>query len=76
MVQAHPEDVTGDKCAICGGSDEAATDWISCDSCNAWVHFSCDQQPQLGAFKDYAKGNGRTYVCPSCTDAKRARLEP
>jgi hypothetical protein len=33
----HPEDVTGDTCILCGGSEEAATDWISCDSCGSWV---------------------------------------
>lgn len=65
-MQAHPQDVTSSTCSICGGSDEKATDWISCDSCDKWVHFSCDKRPDLGAFKDYVKGNGRTYECPSC----------
>lgn len=71
-AQAHPEDVIRDTCAICGGSDEAATDWISCDSCNNWVHFSCDGRTNLGTFKDYAKGNGATYNCIKCANAKRA----
>jgi len=29
--QAHPEDITGDSCAICGGGEDVADDWISCD---------------------------------------------
>ncbi len=33
----HTEDVTGDSCALCGGGEEIATDWISCDSCQHWV---------------------------------------
>jgi hypothetical protein len=33
----HPEDVTGDTCILCSGSEQAATDWISCDSCGSWV---------------------------------------
>ena len=49
--QAHPEDVTGDRCALCGRGDEWATDWISCDACDCWVHFSCDpRQAQRGAW--------------------------
>lgn len=36
--QAHPEDVQRDAvCAICGGGDETATDWIACESCSQWV---------------------------------------
>lgn len=71
-AQAHPEDVIQETCAICGGTDEAATDWVSCDSCNNWVHFSCDGRSHLGTFKDYAKGNGATYNCVNCSNAKRA----
>ncbi|KAK9814581.1 hypothetical protein WJX72_008178 [[Myrmecia] bisecta] len=73
--QAHPGDVTGDSCAICGGGDEVAADWISCDMCDVWVHFSCDPRPYLGSFKDYAKGNGRNYVCIRCNDGKRQKVE-
>ncbi|CAL8464121.1 g3656 [Coccomyxa elongata] len=68
--QAHPEDIRQDKCEICNGSDESATDWISCDQCNKWVHFSCDRRPNMGSFKDYAKGNGATYICVNCSNAK------
>lgn len=50
-TQAHPEDVTGDKCVLCNRGDEQATDWVSCDRCGSWVHFSCDTRPDLGAFK-------------------------
>ncbi|KAF6260727.1 hypothetical protein COO60DRAFT_1505165 [Scenedesmus sp. NREL 46B-D3] len=39
--QAHPQDVVVDRCTLCGRGEEAgATDWIACDSCNSWVHFS------------------------------------
>ncbi|KAK9844911.1 hypothetical protein WJX74_008601 [Apatococcus lobatus] len=71
--QANPADVTGDHCAICGGSDEVSTDWISCDMCNIWVHFGCDRRPYLGTFKDYSKSNGRNYTCPRCAETKRQR---
>ncbi|GMH36559.1 hypothetical protein BSKO_04427 [Bryopsis sp. KO-2023] len=69
--QVHPEDVTGDRCAICGGGDEVGTDWICCDSCEAWVHFACDPRPFLGSFKDYATGEGRTYHCPRCSETMK-----
>ena len=72
-VQAHPEDITGDACAICGGSEDIATDWISCDMCDSWVHFSCDKRPYLGAFKDYAKGQGQNYTCARCHDTKKRK---
>jgi hypothetical protein len=41
------------------------------------VHFSCDVngRPNLGVFKDYVKGNGKTFLCPSCSGAKRARTD-
>lgn len=65
-MQAHPEDVTTDRCSICGGAEEMATDWVSCDSCNTWVHFSCDDRPGLGTFKDYAKTDGLMYICADC----------
>lgn len=42
----HPEDVTGDTCILCGGSEESATDWISCDSCGSWVRTCCDLLPK------------------------------
>ncbi|KAK9800299.1 hypothetical protein WJX73_007633 [Symbiochloris irregularis] len=71
--QAHPDDVTGDACAICGGSDDIATDWISCDMCESWVHFSCDSRPYLGNFKDYSKGQGQSYTCASCHDTKKRK---
>lgn len=73
--QANPADVTGDHCAICGGSDEVSTDWISCDMCNIWVHFGCDRRPYLGTFKDYSKSNGRNYTCPRCAETKRQRTQ-
>lgn len=69
--QAHPEDVPGDRCGICGRGDEVANDWISCDMCDCWVHFSCDVRQSRGAFKDYAKGKGRLYHCPRCSEVRR-----
>ncbi len=50
-LQAHPEDVTGDKCGLCQKGDEQAHDWVCCDACGSWVHFSCDGRPSLGSFK-------------------------
>ncbi len=44
-----------------------SSDWVCCDACENWVHFSCDKRGGIGAFKDYAQGSGRVYVCPACT---------
>lgn len=44
----HPDDITGDRCGICGRGDEHASDWISCDGCDTWVHFSCDERMSRG----------------------------
>lgn len=68
--------MTGDACSLCGGTDEVAGDWISCDACSAWVHFSCDARPGLGAFKDYARAGGQPYVCVRCAQAPRAPRHP
>lgn len=66
-IQAHPADVGGDRCTICGrGEETGQVDWICCDSCNNWVHFSCDKRPNLGAFASYATGEGKSYTCPMC----------
>jgi DNA-directed RNA polymerase subunit RPC12/RpoP len=71
-VQAHPQDVVVDRCTLCGRGEEAgATDWIACDSCNSWVHFSCDKRPNLGTFDDYANAEQpRSYKCPNCARAE------
>jgi hypothetical protein len=60
--------VVVDRCTLCGRGEEAgATDWIACDSCNSWVHFSCDKRPGLGTFEDYANAEQpRSYTCPNC----------
>lgn len=47
-LQAHPEDVTGDRCGICGRGDEYLSDWVCCDMCECWVHFSCDTRQSRG----------------------------
>jgi hypothetical protein len=67
-LQAHPADVVVDRCTLCGrGEEGGATDWIACDSCNSWVHFSCDKRPGLGTFDDYANADQpRSYTCPNC----------
>jgi hypothetical protein len=66
--QAHPADVLSDRCIICGsGEEQGLTDWIACDSCESWVHFSCDKRAGLGTFASYSGEHGRTYTCPSCT---------
>jgi DNA-directed RNA polymerase subunit RPC12/RpoP len=72
FVQAHPQDVVVDRCTLCGRGEEAgATDWIACDSCNSWVHFSCDKRPNLGTFDDYANAEQpRSYKCPNCARAE------
>ena len=64
--QAHPEDVAQDTCALCGAGGEAGSDWISCDRCDTWVHYSCDPRPGLEPFKEYAKTDGMPYVCVGC----------
>ena len=57
-----------DRCIICGsGEEQGLTDWIACDSCESWVHFSCDKRQGLGSFASYSGEHGRTYTCPSCT---------
>lgn len=50
-MQAHPEDVIREHCALCNRGDDHAHDWVCCDSCNTWVHFSCDTRTSLGSFK-------------------------
>lgn len=72
VLQAHPQDVVVDRCTLCGRGEEAgATDWIACDSCNSWVHFSCDKRPNLGTFQDYADAEQpRSYKCPNCARAE------
>jgi len=68
--QAHPQDVLTDRCTICGRGEEAgAVDWVACDVCNSWVHFSCDKRPGLGSFSSYANGEGKSYTCPACSKA-------
>ncbi|GLC45726.1 hypothetical protein PLESTM_001771400 [Pleodorina starrii] len=69
---AHPEDVTTDRCVLCNGGDTVSSDWVCCDACENWAHFSCDKRPGIGAFKDYATGAGRVYVCPSCAREQEA----
>jgi DNA-directed RNA polymerase subunit RPC12/RpoP len=67
-MQAHPSDVVVDRCTLCGrGEENGATDWIACDGCNSWVHFSCDKRPGLGTFDDYDNADQpRSYTCPNC----------
>ena len=51
FAQAHPGDVQGEKCFICGKGDDSGSDWISCDKCEHWVHFSCDKRTDLAPYK-------------------------
>lgn len=60
---AHPQDVTLDRCVLCNGGDAVSSDWLCCDGCENWVHFSCDKRP-LGSFQDYSRG--KVYLCPTC----------
>ncbi|GIL72466.1 hypothetical protein Vretimale_4182 [Volvox reticuliferus] len=69
---AHPEDVTLDRCVLCNGGDTVSSDWVCCDACENWAHFSCDKRPGIGTFKDFAQGQGRVYVCPSCSREQEA----
>eukprot|EP00887_Chlorella_sp_A99_P000408 scaffold13.g408.t1 len=71
--QAHPQDVRRDICSICRRGEEGGTDWVCCDMCDCWTHFSCDRRPYLGSFKDYSKARGRIYHCLTCTEIKRQR---
>lgn len=64
--ECHPEDLTSDRCAYCGGGEEMGQDWVACVKCNNWVHFQCDKRGSLGSFKDYAKDAGIEYVCLRC----------
>ncbi|KAL6767970.1 CGL156 [Auxenochlorella protothecoides x Auxenochlorella symbiontica] len=64
--QANPDDVTSGNCLVCGQG--AGDDWISCDNCDRWLHFSCDKRPHPGSFKDYSKRHGLKFVCGPCTD--------
>ena len=50
-MQAHPEDVIREQCALCHRGDDHAHDWVCCDTCDNWVHFSCDSRSDLGSFK-------------------------
>lgn len=48
---------------------------------HAQVHFSCDERPDKGVFKDYVKGGGKTFACPNCANreggqpAKKAKTD-
>ncbi|EFJ44779.1 hypothetical protein VOLCADRAFT_121257 [Volvox carteri f. nagariensis] len=66
---AHPEDVTLDRCVLCNGGDAVSSDWVCCDACENWAHFSCDKRPGIGMFKDYAQGQGRVYPPTSYKEA-------
>jgi hypothetical protein len=59
--------VQGDTCTLCGHGEELATDWVSCDQCNTWVHFSCDKRPFLG-------GCACTHASAHCTCRALLRL--
>ncbi|GLJ54441.1 hypothetical protein SUGI_1169280 [Cryptomeria japonica] len=61
---AH-DDVGGECCVLCYSGAEG--DWVNCGICRQWAHFGCDRRTGLGAFKDYAKTDGREYICPRCT---------
>jgi len=64
--ECHPEDLTSDRCAYCGGGEGPEKEWVSCEKCGCWVHFNCDQRPDIGTFQDYNKDAGRDYVCIRC----------
>lgn len=77
---AHPEDLVGDICAGCGCGDDGGTDWISCDECTTWMHFSCDARGktgELGNYKDYVgdedSATSRSFTCSGCHVPKRQR---
>ena len=53
-------------CTLCG-CHEGPTDWIACDKCDSWLHFSCDTRRGLGTFADYTDAEQpRSYTCPDC----------
>ena len=80
-TQVHPDDITGDRCGICGRGDEHASDWISCDGCNTWVHFSCDERMTRGAAAAEGaacscQGSWRTSCCGAGGSLLPARVGP
>ncbi len=52
--QSHPSDVVGEKCAICGYAEGAGSDWLQCNSCNAFQHLACDKREGLGTAADFS----------------------
>ena len=62
--QSHPKPESGsdDTCAAmeCNCLQEENVDWIQCDTCEAWFHFSCVglTQPEVSTMGD--------YNCPAC----------
>lgn len=81
-AQAHQVDVAPDRCGLCvPGIEHPAQDWVCCDTCTAWLHFTCDTRSatgELGEYKDYLGTVEapplRSYTCPPCS-SKRMRME-
>lgn len=46
----------------------ADKDMVGCDTCDFWVHSSCDRM----AAKVLASGEDMDYFCPQCRKAKNA----
>ena len=51
-----------------------AIDWICCDACKSWLHFSCDLRKDLHAFKDYS-GGGEEGGGEVCVQGERLRRQ-
>lgn len=50
---AHPKDVAGDLCIICHRADAEQGDWLACDTCERWSHYSCDARTGLASYQEY-----------------------
>jgi hypothetical protein len=69
---AHPEDVSGGRCGLCGTADEGA-DWICCGICELWCHYSCDRRLNVPSLRELTKAGGKQYICPRCAAASHAQ---
>lgn len=55
---AHPKDVAGDLCIICHRADSEEDDWLACDTCGRWSHYSCDARSGLASYQEYKAAGG------------------
>lgn len=82
---AHPKDVAGDLCIICHRADADQGDWLACDTCERWSHYSCDARSGLASYQEYkaagemaggAKGAGSPSAQPPTEGAQPLGAQP